>query len=113
MCVHVCVCMYVCVRVCVCVCARMCVCVYECVCVIIRFFCVHKKTGFLELINNMLTSGMVPALFPDDEKEAINGQVSQCVQAMEGGEGGGDRLCCPRRSSCNLQKFPCIPVGCM
>eukprot|EP00731_Ephydatia_muelleri_P035324 Em0114g8a len=33
------------------------------------------QEGFLELINNMLTSGMVPALFPDDEKEAINGQV--------------------------------------
>ena len=32
--------------------------------------------GFLELVNNMLTSGMVPALFPDDEKEAIIGQVS-------------------------------------
>lgn len=33
------------------------------------------QEGFLELINNMLTSGMVPALFPDDEKEAIIGQV--------------------------------------
>lgn len=31
--------------------------------------------GFLELINNMLTSGIVPALFADDEKEAIIGQV--------------------------------------
>jgi len=31
--------------------------------------------GFLELINNMLTSGMVPALFADDEKEGIIGQV--------------------------------------
>ena len=31
--------------------------------------------GFLELINNMLTSGMVPALYADDEKEAIVGQV--------------------------------------
>ena len=31
--------------------------------------------GFLELINNMLTSGMVPALYPDEEKEAIVGQV--------------------------------------
>ena len=31
--------------------------------------------GFLESINNMLTSGMVPALFPDDEKEAVIGQV--------------------------------------
>ena len=34
------------------------------------------QEGFLELINNMLTSGMVPALFPDDEKETIIGQVS-------------------------------------
>ncbi|XP_071945421.1 dynein axonemal heavy chain 10-like [Antedon mediterranea] len=33
------------------------------------------QEGFLELINNMLTSGMVPALFPDDEKEAIIGQM--------------------------------------
>lgn len=35
--------------------------------------------GFLELINNMLTSGMVPALFPDDEKEAIIGQVKSTI----------------------------------
>ena len=33
------------------------------------------EEGFLELINNMLTSGMVPALFADEEKEAIQGQV--------------------------------------
>ncbi|XP_041455872.1 dynein heavy chain 10, axonemal-like [Lytechinus variegatus] len=33
------------------------------------------QEGFLELINNMLTSGMVPALFADDEKEAIVGQM--------------------------------------
>ncbi|XP_033627732.1 dynein heavy chain 10, axonemal-like [Asterias rubens] len=33
------------------------------------------QESFLELINNMLTSGMVPALFPDDEKEAIVGQM--------------------------------------
>ena len=33
--------------------------------------------GFLELINNMLTSGMVPALYADDEKEAIIGQVGR------------------------------------
>ncbi|XP_077995609.1 dynein axonemal heavy chain 10-like isoform X2 [Glandiceps talaboti] len=33
------------------------------------------QEGFLELINNMLTSGMVPALYPDDEKEAIVGQI--------------------------------------
>ncbi|CAG5923192.1 unnamed protein product [Menidia menidia] len=29
------------------------------------------EEGFLELINNMLTSGIVPALFPDEEKESI------------------------------------------
>ncbi|XP_064619187.1 dynein axonemal heavy chain 10-like isoform X2 [Lineus longissimus] len=29
------------------------------------------EEGFLELINNMLTSGMVPALYADDEKEQI------------------------------------------
>ncbi|XP_061673976.1 dynein axonemal heavy chain 10-like [Syngnathoides biaculeatus] len=29
------------------------------------------EEGFLELINNMLTSGIVPALFSDDEKESI------------------------------------------
>lgn len=33
------------------------------------------EEGFLELINNMLTSGMVPALFADEEKEGILGQV--------------------------------------
>ncbi|XP_078713472.1 dynein axonemal heavy chain 10 [Lampetra fluviatilis] len=33
------------------------------------------EEGFLELINNMLTAGIVPALFPDDEKEALIGQV--------------------------------------
>eukprot|EP00062_Callorhinchus_milii_P021625 gi/632978548/ref/XP_007905975.1/ PREDICTED: dynein heavy chain 10, axonemal [Callorhinchus milii] len=33
------------------------------------------EESFLELLNNMLTSGMVPALFPDEEKEAILGQI--------------------------------------
>lgn len=33
------------------------------------------EEGFLELINNMLTSGMVPALYQDDEKEAVIGQI--------------------------------------
>jgi dynein heavy chain, axonemal len=33
------------------------------------------EDGFLELINNMLTSGMVPALFADDEKESILGTI--------------------------------------
>ena len=29
------------------------------------------EEGFLELINNMLTSGMVPALYADEEKESL------------------------------------------
>ena len=33
--------------------------------------------GFLELINNMLTSGMVPALYNDEEKEQVIGQVCE------------------------------------
>ena len=33
------------------------------------------EEGFLELINNMLTSGMVPALYADDEKDALIGQI--------------------------------------
>lgn len=34
------------------------------------------EEGFLELINNMLTIGMVPALFPEDEKDALfNGGI--------------------------------------
>ena len=32
--------------------------------------------GFLELINNMLTSGMVPALYDDSEKDGL---VNRCV----------------------------------
>ncbi|XP_057295129.1 dynein axonemal heavy chain 10-like [Hydractinia symbiolongicarpus] len=38
------------------------------------------EEGFLELINNMLTSGMVPALFPDDEKESILSTVRDEAQ---------------------------------
>ncbi|XP_059138610.1 dynein axonemal heavy chain 10-like [Physella acuta] len=33
------------------------------------------EEGFLELINNMLTTGMVPALYADDEKEGIIGAL--------------------------------------
>lgn len=29
------------------------------------------QVGFLELINNMLTTGMVPALYLDDEKKVL------------------------------------------
>ncbi len=32
--------------------------------------------GFLELINNMLTSGMVPALYDDGEKDGL---INRCV----------------------------------
>eukprot|EP00756_Hemistasia_phaeocysticola_P021124 Hpha_TRINITY_DN15757_c2_g7::TRINITY_DN15757_c2_g7_i2::g.37596::m.37596/K10408/DNAH; dynein heavy chain, axonemal len=37
------------------------------------------KEGFLESINNMLASGMVPALFADDEKDALyNAVTDEC-----------------------------------
>ncbi|NXA03996.1 DYH10 protein, partial [Sapayoa aenigma] len=35
------------------------------------------EESFLELINNMLTSGMVPALFADDEKDSILSQIGE------------------------------------
>ncbi|XP_068013204.1 dynein axonemal heavy chain 10, partial [Melanerpes formicivorus] len=35
------------------------------------------EESFLEFINNMLTSGMVPALFPDDEKDSILSQIGE------------------------------------
>lgn len=38
------------------------------------------EEGFLELINNILTVGQVPALFADDEKDAI---VTSCRTAAE------------------------------
>lgn len=38
------------------------------------------EEGFLELINNILTSGMVPALFADEEKDAVINQVRDEVQ---------------------------------
>ena len=44
-------------------------------CVLLFYLLFIVFLGFLELINNMLTSGMVPALYPDDEKEGIIGQV--------------------------------------
>ena len=42
------------------------------------------EEGFLELVNNMLTSGMVPALFADDEKEGIVGQVGLYIKLIVG-----------------------------
>ena len=38
------------------------------------------QEGFLELINNMLTSGMVPALYAEDEKDALLGQIRDEAQ---------------------------------
>ncbi|XP_064889438.1 dynein axonemal heavy chain 10 isoform X2 [Columba livia] len=35
------------------------------------------EESFLELVNNMLTAGMVPALFADDEKDAILSQIGE------------------------------------
>lgn len=37
------------------------------------------QEGFLELINNILTTGMVPALYPDDEKEVLLSSVKEEV----------------------------------
>ncbi|XP_013925275.1 PREDICTED: dynein heavy chain 10, axonemal-like, partial [Thamnophis sirtalis] len=41
------------------------------------------EEGFLELINNMLTSGIVPALYADDERDNILSQITQ--EAMKTG----------------------------
>ncbi|KAM9858629.1 dynein axonemal heavy chain 10 [Aulostomus maculatus] len=43
------------------------------------------EEGFLELINNMLTSGIVPALFPDDERESLLNQLRD--EALKMGAG--------------------------
>uniref|UniRef100_I3N0B0 Dynein axonemal heavy chain 10 n=1 Tax=Ictidomys tridecemlineatus TaxID=43179 RepID=I3N0B0_ICTTR len=43
------------------------------------------EEGFLELINNMLTSGIVPALFTDEEKDIIFSQLGQ--EALKQGMG--------------------------
>ncbi|XP_054466216.1 dynein axonemal heavy chain 10 [Anoplopoma fimbria] len=43
------------------------------------------EEGFLELINNMLTSGIVPALFPDDEKESLLNQLRDEALSMGAG----------------------------
>ncbi|XP_037090995.1 dynein heavy chain 10, axonemal-like [Pollicipes pollicipes] len=44
---------------------------------VVFLFCDNHvaEEGFLELVNNMLTSGMVPALFGEDEKDQILGAV--------------------------------------
>ncbi|KAI9351727.1 dynein heavy chain, N-terminal region 1-domain-containing protein [Zopfochytrium polystomum] len=40
------------------------------------------QEGFLELINNMLTTGMVPALYEDDEKEALLSSIRDEVTKL-------------------------------
>ena len=47
---------------------------------IVSFSCFLSALGFLELINNMLTTGMVPALYADDEREQIIGSVRKKKQ---------------------------------
>ncbi|EPY23032.1 hypothetical protein STCU_07926 [Strigomonas culicis] len=42
-----------------------------------------KEEGFLELINNMLASGMVPALFAEEEKEPLYNAVAADVDALK------------------------------
>ena len=46
--------------------------------------------GFLELINNMLTSGMVPALYDDGEKDGLINGVRN--EVCGGGQEAGARL---------------------
>ncbi|KAK9522770.1 hypothetical protein VZT92_019216 [Zoarces viviparus] len=43
------------------------------------------EEGFLELINSMLTSGIAPALFTDDEKESVLNQLRDEALAMGAG----------------------------
>ncbi|RLU20605.1 hypothetical protein DMN91_007218 [Ooceraea biroi] len=48
--------------------------------VVFMFTSAHiKDEGFLELVNNMLTAGLVPALFNDEEKDVI---ITSCRDAV-------------------------------
>merc|ERR1711871_253716 len=40
------------------------------------------EEGFLELINNMLTTGMVPALFENDEKDMLCGSLREEAKSL-------------------------------
>lgn len=47
--------------------------------IVFMFTCAHiKNEAFLELVNNMLTAGFVPALFNDEEKDEI---ITSCRDA--------------------------------
>ena len=50
------------------------------------------EDGFLELINNMLTTGMVPALFTDEERGAIYESVSRSISSFPDEENFSSRL---------------------
>ncbi|KAL0979348.1 hypothetical protein UPYG_G00183960 [Umbra pygmaea] len=68
------------------------------------------EEGFLELINNMLTSGMVPALFPDDEKESILKQLQDELDSVQSKESLWQ--CFVNKSANNLHIVLCMsPVG--
>lgn len=41
------------------------------------------EEGFLELINNILTIGMVPGLFPEEEKESLCGPIDKEIRAKK------------------------------
>ncbi|XP_015260407.1 PREDICTED: dynein heavy chain 10, axonemal [Cyprinodon variegatus] len=71
------------------------------------------EEGFLELINNMLTSGIVPALFPDDEKESILNELRD--EALKMGAGPSKQSLWQyfvNKSASNLHVVLCMsPVG--
>ncbi|EZA57210.1 Dynein heavy chain 10, axonemal [Ooceraea biroi] len=59
--------------------------------VVFMFTSAHiKDEGFLELVNNMLTAGLVPALFNDEEKDVI---ITSCRDAVvKAGSDAGNLL---------------------
>ncbi|KAL3317580.1 Dynein heavy chain 10, axonemal [Cichlidogyrus casuarinus] len=71
------------------------------------------EEGFLELLNNMLTSGMVPALFADEEKEAIVSQLrNEAIAAGYRSSREGVWQYFIRKVSSNLHIVLCMsPVG--
>ncbi|XP_078791125.1 dynein axonemal heavy chain 10 isoform X3 [Oryzias latipes] len=67
------------------------------------------EEGFLEQINNMLISGMVPTLFADDEKESIIKQINS--EALQEGAGSSKESVWQyflRKSANNLHIVLCL-----
>lgn len=60
------------------------------------------KEGFLEYVNNVLAIGMVPALFNDEEKDAITGN---CRAAAKEAGFGITKLVCRNLSACEKRCF--------